>query len=55
MLRLSATETVNDPAGTNATQTILQGTHLHTALGKVFMPGFGNGFSDSEIVPLSTL
>jgi mono/diheme cytochrome c family protein len=40
---------VNDPAGTNATQAILQGTHLHTALGKVFMPGFSNGYSDAEI------
>ena len=40
---------VNDPAGTNATQAILQGTHLHTTLGKVFMPGFGNGYSDAEI------
>ena len=40
---------VNDPAGLNATQAILQGTHVHTALGKVFMPGFGNGYSDAEI------
>ena len=28
---------------------LLQGTHLHTALGKEFMPGFGNGYSDAEI------
>jgi mono/diheme cytochrome c family protein len=41
--------TVNDPAGINATQAVLQGTHLHTAHGKVFMPGFGNGYSDAEI------
>jgi mono/diheme cytochrome c family protein len=40
---------VNDSTGTNATQAILQGTHLHTALGNVFMPGFGNGYSDAEI------
>jgi mono/diheme cytochrome c family protein len=40
---------VNDPEGTNATQAILLGTHLHSALGKVFMPGFGNGYSDAEI------
>lgn len=43
------TRTVNDPAGTNATQAILRGTHLHTSLGKIFMPGFGNGYSDAEI------
>ena len=46
---LAGTRTVNDPAGTNATQALLQGTHLHTRLGKVFMPGFGNGYSDAEI------
>jgi mono/diheme cytochrome c family protein len=46
---LLGTRAVNDPEGTNATQAILQGTHLHTALGKVFMPGFGNGYSDAEI------
>jgi mono/diheme cytochrome c family protein len=46
---LLGTRSANDPTGTNATQAILQGTHLHTALGKVFMPGFGNGYSDAEI------
>jgi mono/diheme cytochrome c family protein len=46
---LLGNRTANDPAGVNATQAILQGTHLHTALGKVFMPGFGNGYSDAEI------
>src|SRR6478735_5990015 len=46
---LLGTRAVNDPAGTNATQALLQGTHVHTALGKEFMPGFGNGYSDAEI------
>ena len=46
---LLGTRTVNDPAGTNATQALLQGTHLDTALGKEFMPGFRNGYSDAEI------
>ena len=46
---LLGTRAVNDPAGTNATQVLLQGTHVHTALGKEFMPGFGNGYSDAEI------
>jgi len=46
---LLGTRAVNDPAGTNATQALLQGTHLHGALGKEFMPGFGNGYSDAEI------
>jgi mono/diheme cytochrome c family protein len=46
---LLGTRAVNDPAGTNATQALLQGTHVHTALGKEFMPGFGNDYSDAEI------
>jgi mono/diheme cytochrome c family protein len=46
---LLGSRTVNDPTGTNATQAILQGTHLHTRLGKMFMPGFGNGYSDADI------
>jgi len=41
--------TMNDPAGTNATQAILQGAHLRVAHGEVFMPEFGNGYSDAEI------
>ena len=41
--------TVNDPAGVNAIQAILEGTHLHTTRGKIFMPDFGNGYSDAEI------
>ncbi len=46
---LLGSRTANDPAGVNATQAILQGTHLHTVHGKVFMPEFGNGYSDPEI------
>ena len=46
---LLGTRAVNDPAGTNATQALLQGTHLHGALGKEFMPGFGGSYSDAEI------
>jgi len=46
---LLGTRTVNDSAGTNATQALLVGTHLHTMLGKEFMPGFGNGYSDAEL------
>jgi mono/diheme cytochrome c family protein len=46
---LLGSRTANDPAGVNATQAILAGTHLHIAHGKIFMPGFGNGYSDAEI------
>jgi mono/diheme cytochrome c family protein len=46
---LLGTRTINDPAGTNATRVLLQGTHLDAAIGKEFMPGFGNGYSDAEV------
>ncbi len=49
---LLGSRSVNDPEGLNATQAILQGTHLHTELGKMFMPDFGNGYSDAEIAAL---
>jgi len=41
--------TANDPAGTNATQAILDGTHLRIAKTAGFMPEFGGGYSDPEI------
>jgi mono/diheme cytochrome c family protein len=40
---------VNDPAGTNATQALLDGTHLRIAKTAGFMPGFEGGYSDPEI------
>ncbi len=46
---LLGNRTVSDPAGVNATQAILQGAHLNTAHGRIFMPGFGTGYSDAEI------
>ncbi len=46
---LRGSRTVNDPTGVNASQAILDGTHVHTALGNVFMPEFGAGYSDAEI------
>jgi mono/diheme cytochrome c family protein len=46
---LLGARSVNDPEGVNATQAVLQGTHLHAARGKEFMPGFGNGYSNAEI------
>ena len=49
---LVGSRSVNDPEGLNATQAILQGTHVHTKLGKMFMPDFGNGYSDAEIAAL---
>jgi mono/diheme cytochrome c family protein len=41
--------TPNDPAGTNATQALIGGTHLRIGKTASFMPDFGNGYSDHEI------
>jgi mono/diheme cytochrome c family protein len=41
--------TANDPAGTNATQALIGGTHLGFVKTAGFMPNFGNGYSDPEI------
>jgi mono/diheme cytochrome c family protein len=49
---LLGSRSVNDPEGLNATQAMLEGTHLHTKLGKMFMPDFGKGYSDAEIAAL---
>jgi mono/diheme cytochrome c family protein len=41
--------TANDPTGTNATQALIGGTHIHIAKAAGFMPHFGDGYSDPEI------
>jgi mono/diheme cytochrome c family protein len=46
---LIGNRTVNDAAAVNATQAILQGARLKTPHGEVFMPTFGNAYSDAEI------
>ena len=46
---LVGSRTVNDPAGTNAAQALIGGTHLRLAKTAGFMPDFGNGYSDAEI------
>jgi mono/diheme cytochrome c family protein len=46
---LVGSRTVNDPSGTNATQALIDGTHLLMTKTAGFMPDFGAGYSDSEI------
>ena len=46
---LVGSRTVNDPAGANAVQVLIGGTHLRIAKTAGFMPNFGNGYSDPEI------
>ena len=46
---LIGSRTANDPAGTNAAQALIGGTHLGFAKTAGFMPDFGDGYSDREI------
>ncbi len=46
---LVGNRTVNDPAATNLVQVVIHGASLHTPHGQVFMPAFGEGYSDAEI------
>jgi mono/diheme cytochrome c family protein len=46
---LVGSRTANDPAGTNASQVLIEGTRLHFAKTASFMPNFDAGYSDHEI------
>ena len=46
---LISSRTANDPAGTNAAQALIGGTHLGFTKTAGFMPNFGDGYSDPEI------
>jgi mono/diheme cytochrome c family protein len=50
---LVGNRSVNDPAATNVIQVVVQGANLHTAHGQVFMPAFGQGYSDAEIAAVA--
>jgi len=50
---LLGTRGVNDLNGTNVTQAILQGVNLRVAGNDVYMPAFGNAYTDTEIAALA--
>jgi len=50
---LLGTRGVNDVRGTNLTQILLHGSSLRGEHANVFMPGFGDAYSDTEIAALS--
>jgi mono/diheme cytochrome c family protein len=45
--------TVNDPAAVNLTQVVIEGASLHAPNGQIFMPAFGNAYSDAEIAAVA--
>jgi len=50
---LLGTRGVNDVHGTNVTQILLHGSSLRGQDASIFMPGFGDAYSDTEIAALS--
>jgi mono/diheme cytochrome c family protein len=50
---LTSARSVNDPTATNVAQIILSGTQRHTTAGNVFMPAFGEAYSDVEIADVA--
>jgi mono/diheme cytochrome c family protein len=50
---LTGVRAVNDPGATNVAQTVVYGVHRQTADGRIFMPAFGEGYSDDDIAAVS--
>lgn len=50
---LEGTRGVNDLAATNVTQVILQGSKMRIGQNEVFMPPFGDAYSDTEVAALA--
>jgi mono/diheme cytochrome c family protein len=50
---LTGVRAVNDPSATNVAQTVINGVNRRTAGGKIFMPAFGEGYSDDDIAAVA--
>jgi mono/diheme cytochrome c family protein len=50
---LTGVRAVNDPSATNVAQTVINGVNRQTADGTIFMPAFGQGYSDDDIAAVS--
>jgi mono/diheme cytochrome c family protein len=50
---LTGVRAVNDPSATNVAQTVINGVNRQTADGKIFMPAFGEGYSDDDIAAVA--
>jgi mono/diheme cytochrome c family protein len=50
---LTGARAVNDPTATNVAQMVLHGTLRDAPDGKVFMPSFGNAYSDAEVAAVA--
>jgi mono/diheme cytochrome c family protein len=50
---LTGVRAVNDPTATNVAQTVVNGVSRDTAGGRIFMPAFGEGYSDDDIAAVA--
>jgi mono/diheme cytochrome c family protein len=50
---LTGVRAVNDPSAINVAQTVIYGVNRKTADGKIFMPAFGEGYSDYDIAAVA--
>jgi mono/diheme cytochrome c family protein len=50
---LTGVRAVNDPSATNVAQTVINGVDRKTADGEIFMPAFGEGYTDDDIAAVS--
>jgi mono/diheme cytochrome c family protein len=50
---LTGVRAVNDPSATNVAQTVINGVNRKTTEGKIFMPAFGEGYSDDDIAAVA--
>ena len=50
---LTGVRAVNDPSATNVAQTVMNGVNRDTAGGRIFMPAFGDGYSDDDIAAVA--
>ena len=50
---LAGSRSVNDPAAVNVKQMLFQGARLHSPDGPVFMPTFGDGYTNIEIAAVA--
>jgi mono/diheme cytochrome c family protein len=50
---LTGVRAVNDPSATNVAQTVINGVNRKTADGIIFMPAFGEGYSDDDIAAVA--
>jgi mono/diheme cytochrome c family protein len=50
---LTGVRAVNDPSAVNVAQSIVNGVNRTTAQGRIFMPAFGQGYSDDDIAAVA--